>query len=141
MNDNRINISPSNWGPKVWDAMYYIAIGYPIKANINDMNSARSFYTSLENLLPCGSCRMHYSDLLQKYPLKDQNLNSRFTLLDWIININNKINEKLNKKLVTESDIVAKYLSNNDKAYDYMGWFILFVIIVLILVIIYYLCC
>ena len=55
-------------------------------------SSAKKFFLSLKDLIPCEKCRNNYELHLKKYPLNDKTLSSRDNLFVWIVNIHNSVN-------------------------------------------------
>lgn len=134
--DDRINISPKEWGNKFWDVMYYIALTYPTYPTETVKQSAKNFYTSLGNLLPCQTCREHYTSIIHRNPI-DNSLESRYALTAWVVMINNKVNDRLGKKLVTVNEILEKYFSKKEdqnRQLSYVKFFVCLALIIAVIV-------
>lgn len=82
------NIDPAEWGPKYWYVMNSVAETY----DINKKEPAINFFKSLAFLLPCESCKKHYSELLIKFPIENV-LNSKEELINWVKKIRNEISQ------------------------------------------------
>ena len=60
-------LSPLVWGPKTWFFLESVALGYPEKPTDDEKEAAKKLLTSLQYLLPCGTCRYHFQEFLVKY--------------------------------------------------------------------------
>lgn len=103
------NLNPKIWGKDCWNTIYYIAFSYPSNPSDNDKQTYRFFYLYLFKVLPCESCREHCNDIIIQYPLNDFVLSSRDNLLKWLLNINNNVNRRLNKKDISFNELIDKY--------------------------------
>lgn len=105
------NLKPSRWGKFYWGTLYYAILSYPIDNPTKEQQLKMKLM--LENLiLPCEECRLHYGEYVRANPISDEVLYSRINLLHWIINLNNEVNKRLGKDLVSYNDIVKKYLGS-----------------------------
>lgn len=86
------------WGPSTWRAIHSIAMGFdqrhPSLLTDLDRSSARSFFESLECLLPCSSCRSSYAALMSsewtRRAMDDAIQNGR--LFAWTVGLHNEVN-------------------------------------------------
>jgi hypothetical protein len=139
-----INIDPTLWGPSAWKFMHYITLSYPDKPTTTDMNSVRTFFTTVANLLPCEKCRAEYTSLLKQNPLTQQVVSSRNNLSIWLLDIHNKVNVKLGKPEESYQQMTQNYMGPNTGNYSSMMFnfdtntliIILIVAIILILVVV-----
>lgn len=134
------NINPKLWGPPAWDFLFYILASYPDSPTISDKENIKIFFDSLKNVLPCYSCRINYNTHLNKYPLGNNELMSRYNLINWLINVKNEINMSQNKALISYDDVINKYIYGNVTSffYTYNKILTIVLIIVLIVILIYY---
>lgn len=102
-----ISLPPEYWGKSFWNMMYSVAYTYPSKPTQTQKNAAISFYSSLRKLIPCESCREHYTKLLSQSPIHN-NILSRTTLMKWVERISNAINTDLGKPLVDHQAVYAE---------------------------------
>lgn len=91
-------MNPEIWGPKAWFFLYSVALAYPEEPTKEDKQNYYIFLTSLKYVLPCPTCRIHFIENLEKYPLNDDILSSKKELFKWILNIQNEVREKNGKK-------------------------------------------
>lgn len=56
---------PTEWGRSFWYVIAVVADGYPeTDPTPQEQEDVRAFFISLRSLLPCDSCRTHYSAML-----------------------------------------------------------------------------
>ena len=67
-----------------------------------------NFFKSLENVLPCEKCAYHYSKNLEKLPLEPA-LESRDTLVRWLISVHNEVNKETGKREYTYEEVIDEY--------------------------------
>tara|TARA_B100000900_G_scaffold118113_1_gene99563 strand:+ start:1649 stop:2083 length:435 start_codon:yes stop_codon:yes gene_type:complete len=122
------SLKPKIWGPHGWKFMHYVSLGYPNNPSEEDKRNYKDFYTSLQHILPCAKCANNYSHNLKKYPI-DNHLGSRDTLVRWVIDIHNQVNNELNKKEYTYEEALSLYTNEHNVFGDYC-----FKIVVLIII-------
>lgn len=110
---SKISIKPSIWGPHGWKFMHYVSLGYPNNPSEEDKRKYKSFYTSLQHILPCAKCSHNYSHNLIKYPI-DNHLSSRDSLVRWVIDIHNQVNNETGKKEYTYEEALSLYTDGDD---------------------------
>jgi hypothetical protein len=132
------NINPSIWGKSFWDTIYYIIIAYSDNPSIDDKTHVKNFLESLQYVLPCENCSSHYSENLKKTPLTNEVLSSRYSLLAWMVNINNDVNRRTGKPDITPEDIIYKYTQGNKSENNWKFYVTMFLLVLLIIILIYY---
>ena len=103
-----MQIPPDVWGPFFWHTMHIVALGYPVSPTYSDKKAAKEFYDSLQVLIPCPTCRNHYTSHLAKIPI-GPSLDSRKDLFRWTIDLHNEVNEMLGKRKYTETEVIQYY--------------------------------
>jgi len=91
------NIKPYFWGPKVWYTIFSFVAVYPDNPNNDIINATKQFFTSIEYLLPCKSCRNSYKKNISDNDTNINNINnftSRNNLIEFVFNLRNKVNSK-----------------------------------------------
>lgn len=86
------------WADAFWRTMYFVARMYPDQPSIEEQRSMVNFMTSLQQLLPCTTCREHFAVHLSEL---DRAKLSRVTLYQWIFNVQNDINRRNGKHIYT----------------------------------------
>ena len=121
------------WGKCTWVLMHTVAINYPLNPTGEDKEKIHTFFTLLGEILPCKYCRQHYRDSLKELPIR---ADSKMDLVWWTIDLHNKVNVIINKKVLSRKEalqkIMAMYKKNpdNPEAYQYLYFGILLVFIV-----------
>ena len=105
-------IGPDTWGPVVWHALHYITLGYPTNPSEEKKQKYKQFFTLLSDVIPCSICATHYSENLIKMPLSDEVLSTKESLIKWLIDVHNVVNEMTNKPVVKYED--ARQLIEKD---------------------------
>ncbi len=91
---------PTNvWGPIFWNTIHIVTLGYPVHPTEDDKIGARKFFESLQTVIPCPICREHYKSHLAEMPVEDV-LHSRSALIQWGIELHNRVNEMLGKPTI-----------------------------------------
>ena len=70
MNSNK-NINPTIWGAGAWKFIHSIALGYPNNPSKDDNKNYYTFFSNLQNVLPCEKCSQKYKQNLKEYPLEE----------------------------------------------------------------------
>jgi hypothetical protein len=129
------NINPNLWGPHCWKFMHYLTMAYPNNPTQQDKENVSNFFNSIKNVLPCENCRVHFAMNLQKFPLTDKVLESKYNLINWLKDIHNEVNTRNGKKLYTYDDIIQEYNNNNnDNKVEIITIALLILIIIIIIV-------
>lgn len=107
---------PSIWGPDIWRAMHYVALGYPEKdVSIETRDAYTSFFLALGPVLPCGLCSKHYQDHLVQQPV-GLALIGRDALFRWTVDIHNFVSVSTGKPVWTYEQAYDEYAGANAKA-------------------------
>jgi len=91
------NIKPNFWGPKLWYSIFSFVAIYPENPTSKIINSAKQYFLSLKNLLPCKSCRTSYNQYIKEDDTNinnDDNFISRNNLIEFVFKLRNKVNNK-----------------------------------------------
>ncbi len=97
---------PAVWGPIFWMTMHIVALGYSDKPSYSEKKAAKEFYEGLQFLLPCPTCKAHYSENLKVNPISPS-LDNRRDLFRWTVNMHNTINKQLGKPTITEEEALS----------------------------------
>jgi len=112
------NIKPNIWGPYGWKFMHYVSFGYPENPSIQDKKNYKNFYYSIQNILPCKRCQLHYQHNLKEYPI-DNSLKDRESLIKWVIDIHNKVNKETGKKEYEYEEAKKLYQGENQQLFNH----------------------
>jgi|UniRef100_A0A6C0DHE5 hypothetical protein len=139
------NLDPKIWGPKYWFFLHTISLSYP---NFPNTITKKRYYELIQNMpqfIPVEEIATNFSKLLNEFPVQPY-LDNRESFIKWVWFIHNKINEKLEKPIITLNEFYVKYYDeykpNNVKLLEYYKIkqkIIYIIIIIFICSIIYYL--
>ena len=106
-------MKPDYWGPFIWSLIHNIAYKIPSdKYFVIYKQFYINFYYSLKNIIPCPICRNHYNTLINNNnPVK---CNNKQSIIQWTIDIHNKVNNKLSKKNVLLDDALKVKYNSSD---------------------------
>ena len=116
------NLDPKIWGPKYWFFLHTISLCYP---NYPNAITKKKYYEFIQNLplfIPIEEIARNFSKLLDKYPIQPY-LDNKESFIKWVWFIHNKINEQLEKPVISLNDFYIKYYQNykskNTKLIEY----------------------
>lgn len=109
------NIAPHVWGPHAWKFMHAVALTYPDAPSAEEKQAAQQFFSSLQYLLPCESCKLNYVKELKMFPLQPA-LESKQKLNEWLTALHNSVNKRLNKTVMTPEQVLQYVFDNKSHA-------------------------
>jgi hypothetical protein len=116
------NLDPKIWGPKFWFFLHTISLYYPNYPNAITKKKYYEFIQNLPMFLPVEEISSKFSKLLDKYPIQPY-LDNKKSFIKWVWFIHNKINEQLEKPVISLNDFYIKYYENykskNTKLIEY----------------------
>ena len=107
------NIAPHVWGPHGWKFMHAVALAYPETPSVEEKKAAFQFFTSLEYLLPCESCKQNFKKELQMFPLQPA-LESKQALNEWLTALHNSVNKRLHKTVMSPEQVLEYVFSDSN---------------------------
>ena len=122
-------ITTKDWGPKLWYALHTITFNYPDNPTDIDKQNYETFFISLKHVLPCILCQKHYSNHIEKHPIRP-NLINRVSLSRWLVDVHNEVNIMLGKPTMTFEEVVKMYKNDTDNKY----WKYVKIILVILLI-------
>lgn len=111
-NNNPIFIEPHLWGEHYWYVIESVIISMDTKEKPS-REFVSFFFYSLQNILPCPTCREHYQKYFQKYDI-EKILTSKKKLFLWIYNLRNEIQKRNGKSFIS----FETYLKELEKKYN-----------------------
>ena len=105
---------PDTWGPHGWKFIHYITLGYPNNPTKSDKIKYKNFFLSLTTVIPCILCRINYEKHLEEYPINNDVLKNKETLITWGIKMHNLVNIENNKKEVSTKQGIKMIKKNDD---------------------------
>ncbi len=97
-----------NWGPSAWKFLHAITFAYPVNepSQITKIKYL-TFFKLLKYVLPCATCRRGYTQ--DASDLSIRVLKNRDTLSRWLVEVHNRVNKRLNKRIRNYDDIKKIY--------------------------------
>lgn len=137
-------MEPKNWGKFGWGFIHNVALGYPNnEISYMEKEQYRIFFTVIGDVLPCEDCRKHYKEMIKDSPpvLVDRN-----SIFKWTVDIHNKVNKRLNKKIITLSEAYNiwtketknKKQSNPNNRLYFLTLMFFLILLVAVLIILYF---
>lgn len=102
-------MNPKVWGRKGWFFIHSVALNYPENPSSEDKEHYKTFFMTLQHVLPCVMCSNNYKKHLLEIPLTADVLLSKKHLFLWTIKIHNKVNQDRGRRDVDPKYIVDKY--------------------------------
>lgn len=109
IDDDKPLVSIDRWGPNGWKFIIACAFAYPIQPTQADRDNMRVFLSSMQHVLPCHRCRVHYNKQIQT--LTAESVSSRESLLRWVCAVRNAINRDTQKPEVSFEDMIRDSLT------------------------------
>ena len=91
---------------------HHLTFAYPNQPTSLDKTHMKQYFEHLSALLPCAVCRIHFDVLLKEYPI-DSALASRQELTKWLVEIHNRVNDRLGKPRLGYDYVSKQYQSWN----------------------------
>jgi hypothetical protein len=136
-------LDPKVWGPHYWFFLNTIALSYPKYPNSVTKKKYYEFIQNFPLFIPIENISTEFSNLIDTYPITPY-LDNRDSFIKWVHFIHNKINEKIDKPIVSlqkfYSDYYEFYKPSNEKwkeFYKIKQKFIYFTLIILFIIFIY----
>ncbi len=88
---------PEEWGPHVWYTIDVFVQGYGQHPSPKLQTSARHFFSSLGDLLPCPKCRAHYVQITHLKPVNHY-LQDQKSLAAWVKWLKEQVHQNKNRE-------------------------------------------
>lgn len=88
----------SVWGPIAWTFLHTISFNYPVNPTTQQKHQYRDFILSLQNVLPCATCRKNLTTNLKQLPLTMNEMKNRDSFSRYVYNLHELVNKMLHKK-------------------------------------------
>lgn len=96
-------MNPKIWGPVFWQMLIYVVQAYPEQPSETEKTNMFKFFESLGSALPCKICQSNYQ---KHFDLTMTDLETAKSLLDWLYQLNVKVNQNSTLNL---EEFVNKY--------------------------------
>ena len=110
-------MNPEIWGPGAWLFLHSITLAYPNNPTELDKQNYKTFFEILKNVIPCKKCSYNYSKNIKDNNISNH-LDSKVSLVKWLVNIHNQVNIENNKNIMEYKDVIKEYkkiINNNQK--------------------------
>ena len=121
------------WGKPTWQALHYIALGFPKNPSTQDKVNYQMFYENFYKVIPCTECSQHYKDNLKTMPVEKYLVDNE-KLFEWTVNMHNIVNKILGKHELTLTEAKVNYI---EKKIDVSFNLVTYVVVVSIIVLLY----
>ena len=121
-------MKPEKWGPYYWGALHLAALGCP------DAQVLRTFIECYKTVLPCISCRAHFTQVLDENPVPDSS--DPMAIFKWSVDVHNLVNIRLEKSTVTYDEAFAIWTDQKPKPIERPEFDFKIAIILVLLIII-----
>jgi hypothetical protein len=101
-------LNPEVWGPQYWFVMHTVALTYPVSPSADTKKQYYEFFMSLPNMLPTRDAARTMHSLLDRYSIAPY-LDTRDSLVSWVHQAHNKVNEQLNKPQIDLDEMLRRY--------------------------------
>lgn len=106
-----VNLNPQIWGPHAWFFIESIVIGLPDKISTELQNELKHFFISVSFLLPCETCRNHFSEYVKSTDIMNIDFSTKAQVLTWINSIHNNVRKRNKCKTVSIEKTIQYYNS------------------------------
>jgi len=104
--DSRDGFLTYVWGPSMWMTLHIMSMNYPCYPTPLQKKQYKTYFDSLEHILPCGKCRENLKDNLNMTNYSMKVFKNRDTLSKWVYDLHCCINTMLGKKnVITYEDV------------------------------------
>lgn len=108
-------MDPTAWGPPLWKKMHTRTFNYPNNPTSKDKINIIRYFNSVANNLPCEKCKKHYIRELMLNPITTH-VHSRRSVIKWLIDLHNKVNMRLGKRVLSYKEVYAIYEETDNSA-------------------------
>jgi hypothetical protein len=85
-------------------------LNYPENPTDEDKDKFKTFFYSLEYILPCPICGYHFKENMNQYPIR---LDSREELFNWSVDMHNQVNKANNKRELSYTEAFEEVINNS----------------------------
>ena len=107
-------VNTKEWSRGLWRFIHCMCSVYSNTPSEPEKISAIKFIESLEYIIPCSECRIHYSNYIKNYNLSDI-VSAGQKLETWFFDFHNDVNKRLNKPLLKRHEFMKMYPRENCK--------------------------
>ena len=132
--------SITSWGPAGWTFLHTISFVYPHHPTLKERQNMVDFLYAFTTVIPCQRCRTDFTHMLhmnfgttKDIAIKSKYLENSQVLSRILVDMHNRVNERLDKKIMTYDQVVQLYTKPTKNTAALIGIsLILFVVVYLI---------
>lgn len=133
-----INLNPKIWGPHAWFFIDSIVIALPNNIDNKMQNELKHFFISLQSLLPCEKCRLHFSEYIKQTNIIEYDFSTKDNVIIWVNSLHNNVNLINNSKSISIDNMLQFYndkynIATKSSYYD-IGFIIIYLLLVIYLI-------
>jgi hypothetical protein len=135
-----VNLNPKIWGPHAWFFIESIAISLPEIIPIETQNELKHFFISISFLLPCETCKNHFSEYNKKTDIMNIDFSTKTKVFKWINDIHNGVRKRNGYPIITIDKTIKYYNEkyNIETKSSYVNIFFIIIFIIGLILIIKY---
>ena len=100
-----MGIKPEKFGPYFWGALHLACLGDA------DPQAVRTFVDTFALVIPCASCRVHFSEVLKANPVPQTD--DPIELFNWSVDVHNIVNARIGKETIGYEEALKVWISMN----------------------------
>lgn len=105
-------ITPYLWSSGYWLVLFSIAFTYDAENATQDQQTRIiNYFNNL--MIPCANCQTNYATYLAANPFTTTTIQTRDTLIDWLLSLRNSIRSANNQQLFSKQSVVDYYTELN----------------------------
>ena len=104
----RSSYDPASFGPALWFTLHNATTAYPEIPDFHTQQAMQQLLTNMHLLIPCGLCKQHWSQTLQKFDL-NYITKSRENLFTFLVHVHNFVNQMSQKPQMSIEDAKELY--------------------------------
>ena len=99
------------WGPGLWTFIHMIALNVRLHPTLKETRGYLQFFNSLQYVLPCGTCRTEYTNLMKTRAPTLTTFSNRAKAFAWTVRLHCTVSSRLKKNVSEAIDWAAWYES------------------------------
>jgi hypothetical protein len=106
-------LSPERWGSAGWKFLHFVALAYPALPTERHAREYGEFVRSLQNVLPCESCRSNMARHLRESPPDSALRAGKRAFFEWTVDLHNAVNHDLGKLPMDAARARSRLMASN----------------------------
>lgn len=102
-------VDPEVWGRFFWFVFHTVAARMPVALTDEERQDYRMFLQSFPRVLPCSSCKTHAKEYQKLNPVREQDVESSYSMTVYVHNFHNSVNLRLGKPVLSLKECCSMY--------------------------------